>query len=100
MNKFRPQEISKSYVMKQRLKYGRTDNFNWQTRSNWVPASFTKNQVSIFRRWQQIHHFASHAPSCLPHWKVANKMFNEKFFASKGNPSMRFANTYTAHSWL
>ena len=29
MNKFRPQEISKTYVMKQRLKDGRTDNYNF-----------------------------------------------------------------------
>ena len=44
MNKFRPQEVSKVSVMKQRLKYGRTDNYNWQTRTKWVPAGYTKNQ--------------------------------------------------------
>ena len=100
MNRFRPQEIPKSYVMKERLKYGRVDNYSWQTRRKWIPAGFTKNQVSIFRRWQQIHHYASHAHSCLNHWKVANKMFCKQFFGSEGKASCRYLNTYSAHSWL
>ena len=100
MNKFRPQEISKTYVMKQRLKYGRTDNYNFQTRSNWVPARFTKNQISIFRRWQQIHHFASHTKCPAKHWVFANNMFCKQFFGSSGKASMRYLNKWSAHSWL
>ena len=100
MNKFRPQEISKTYVMKQRLKDGRTDNYNFQTRSNWVPARFTKNQISIFRRWQQIHHFASHTKCPAKHWVVANNMFCKQFFGSGGKASMRYLNKWSAHSWL
>ena len=100
MNKFRPQEIHKSFIIKQRLKYGRVDNYNWQTRSTWVPASFTKNQISIFRRWQQIHHFASHTKCPAGHWKVANDMFMKQFFGSAGKASMRYLNTWSAHSWL
>ena len=100
MNKFRPQEISKTYVMKQRLKYGRTDNYNFQTHSNWVPARFTKNQISIFRRWQQIHHFASHTKCPAKHWVVANNMFCKQFFGSSGKASMRYLNKWSAHSWL
>ena len=100
MNRFRPQDIPKSYVMKQRLHYKRVDNFNWQTRINWVPASMTKNQVSIFRRWQQIHHFASHTKCPAQHWKVANEMFGKNFLGNAGNASCRYLNTYSAHSWL
>ena len=100
MNKFRPQEISKVSVMKQRLHYGRTDNYNWQTRSNWVPAGYTKNRISILRRWQQIHHYASHTKNPAGHWIVANKMFCKKFFGSEGKASMRYLNTWSAHSWL
>lgn len=100
MNKFRPQEISKLHIMKQRLKYGRTDNFNFQTRSTWVPARFTKNQVSIFRRWQQIHHFSSHTKCPAKHWVVANNMFHKQFFGSAGKASMRYLNKWSAHSWL
>ena len=100
MNKFRPQEVSKVSVMKQRLKYGRTDNYNWQTRTKWVPVGYTKNQISILRRWQQIHHYSSHAHHCAPHWKVAEKMFNKQFLGSEGKASMRYLNKWSAHSWL
>jgi len=86
--------------MRQRRLYGRTDNFNWQTRTNWVPAGYTKNQISIIRRWQQIHHYSSHAPSCAPHWKTAEKMFNKQFLGSEGKGSMRYLNKWSAHSWL
>ena len=100
MNRFRPQELPKSYVMKQRLKYGRTDNFNWQTRIRWVPASMTKNRVSILRRWQQIHHFACHTAKPAQHWVRANKMFERQFLGTYGKGSMRYLNTWSAHSWL
>lgn len=100
MNKFRPQEISKSYIMKQRLKYGRTDNYNWQTRSNWVPVGLTTNQISILRRWQQIHHHASHTKCPAQHWIVANTMFCKKVFGDSGKASMRYLNTWSGHSWL
>lgn len=100
VNKFRPQEISKSYIMKQRLKYGRTDNYNWQTRSNWWPASLKKNQISILRRWQQIHHFASHTAKPAQYWVRANRMFNKQFFGDAGRASMRYLNTWSAHNWM
>ena len=100
MKRFRPQDLPKSYIMKQRLKLGRVDNYTWQGRARWVPAGMTKNQVSIFRRWQQIHHFASHTKHPAQHWKVANRMFCKQFFGSEGNASVRYLNTWSAHSWL
>ena len=100
MNRFRPQELPKSFIMKQRLKYGRADNYNWQTRVRWLPAYMTKNQVSIFRRWQQIHHFASHTAKPAQHWRVANRMFCKQFLGSEGKASTRYLNTWSAHSWL
>lgn len=100
MNKFRPQELGKLYIMKQRLKYGRVDNYNWQTRIKWVPAGLTKNQISILRRWQQIHHFASHTKNPAQHWVVANKMFERQFLGTYGKGSMRYLNKWSAHSWL
>ena len=100
MNRFRPQNIPKAHIFKQRLAYGRADNYNWQTRIRWLPVGLKKNQISILRRWQQIHHYASHAHSCLNHWKVANKMFCKKHLGSEGKASCRYLNTYSAHSWL
>ena len=100
MNKFRPQELSKVSVMKERLKTGRSTNYNWQTRIKWYPASYTKNQISILRRWQQIHHFACHTAKPAQHWIVANKMFCKQFFGDGGKASMRYLNKWSAHSWL
>ena len=100
MNRFRPQAVSKSYIIKQRLHYGRTDNFNWQTRRTWTPVGMTPHQAGIVRRWQQIHHWACHAPACAPHWKKANDLFNQRHLGSTGRGSMRYLNTWSAHSWL
>jgi hypothetical protein len=100
MNRFRPQEIPKAYIFKQRLAFGRADNYNWQSRVKWIPAGYKINRKGILRRWQEIHHYASHAPWCLSHYKTANKMFNQKFLGSKGKASTRYLNTYSAHSWL
>lgn len=100
MNKFRPQEMPKSYIMKQRLKWGRSDNYNWQTRSNWVPACLKKNQISILRRWQQIHHFACHTAKPARHWVKANKMFEKQFLGTYGKGTMRYLNKWSSHSWL
>lgn len=98
MNKFRPQEISKTYIIKQRLKYGRTDNYNWQTRSNWYPANMTKNQISIMRRWLQIHHYASHTERPAQYWIRANQMFMKAHFPA--NASNSYSNKYSCHAWL
>lgn len=100
MNRFRPQSVPKAYIFKQRLYYGRADNYNWQTRVRWFPAKMTKNKIGILRRWQQIHHYASHTDRPALHWRRANHMFNEKFLANQGRASMRFLNRYTAHKWL
>jgi len=100
MNRFRPQSIPKAVIMKQRLHYGRADNYNWQTRVRWFPAAMTRNKIGILRRWQQIHHYAGHTDRPARHWLTANRMFNEKFLAHRGRASVRFLNTRTAHSWL
>lgn len=100
MNKFRPQDISKAVIFKQRLAYGRADNYNWQTRIKWYPVGMTKNKISILRRWQQIHHYASHTKCPASHWKVANALFEKNFLGSKGKASIRYLNTYSCHRWL
>lgn len=101
MNKFRPQDIGKSYVMKQRLKYGRTDNYNWQTRIEWYPVGYSINKRTIAKQFQKLHYLACHAPKPVTmKYKLAYNQFENKYLASKGNASMRFLNTWTAHSWL
>ena len=100
-NKFRPQDIGKSYVMKERLKYGRTDNYNWQTRIEWYPAGYKLNKRTIVKQFQRLHYLACHAPEPIAKkWKSAYNQFDKKYFASGGKASMRFLNKWTAHSWL
>ena len=56
MNRFRPQEIPKAFIFKQRLATGRSENYNWQSRVKWIPAGYKSNRRGILRRWQEIHH--------------------------------------------
>jgi hypothetical protein len=101
MNRFRPQDLGKTYVMKQRLKYGQSDTYNWQTRNEWYPAGYKLNQKTIVKQFQKLHYLACHAPEPVAKkWKAAYNQFEKKHFANSGNASMRFLNTWTAHSWL
>ena len=101
MNKFRPQDISKSYVMKQRLMTGRSDNFNWQSRVEWYPAGWSKHRQQFARRFARLHYLACHAPKPIQkRWLSAYRAFMVQHFGSEGNASMRYLNTWSAHSWL
>jgi hypothetical protein len=87
--------------MKQRLKYGRTDVYNWQTRIEWYPAGWGFNKRTIFKQFNKLHYLACHAPEPIAKkWNSAYNQFENKHFASRGNASMRFLNTWTAHSWM
>jgi hypothetical protein len=101
MNRFRPQDLGKTYVMKQRLKYGRSDAYNWQTRIEWYPAGYGINKKTISKQFQRLHYLACHAPEPIAKkWNSAYNQFENKHFASRGNASVRFLNTWTAHSWM
>ena len=100
MNRFRPQPISKKYTMKERRRTGRVENYNWQTRVKWYPAGWKPNQISISRRFVQLHYLACHAPAPVQkRWEQAYKSFCSKHLPFH-NSSQRFLNQYTAHRWL
>jgi hypothetical protein len=100
MNRFRPQELPKSWVYKQRLTYGRSETYNFQTRIKWHPAGWGLNKKVIGGQFQKLHYLACHAPGPIQNkWKNAYSVFYKKHFGSK-NISIRFANKYTCHSWL
>ena len=99
-SRFRPQQVNKLSIIRDRRLTGRVENYSWQTRSIWVPAGMPVNRVSIMRRWQQIHHYSRHTAWALPNWRGANAEFNRKFLGSTGRASDRYLNTYSAHSWL
>jgi hypothetical protein len=101
MNKFRPQDISTRYVMKQRRLTGRNENYNWQSRIEWYPAGWGFNKRTIGKQFSKLHYLACHAPEPVTkRWKQAYEQFEARHFASRGNASMRFLNTWTGHSWL
>jgi len=101
MNKFRPQEIGKVYLLKQRLKHGHTDSYNWQSRVRWYRAKDGINRQFIIRTFQYLHYRACHAPAPVRlRWKSAYQRFEKRHFASAGRASIRYLNTHTAHAWL
>lgn len=101
MNRFRPQDLLKSYVMKQRLKHGRTDNFNWRIHAEWYPVGWGINKRRLAKQFQKLHYLACHAPKPIQkQWKKAYTLFMNKHFANNGKASIRYINTRTCHSWL
>jgi hypothetical protein len=100
-NKFRPQDLSKTFVMKQRLKHGRSDSYSWQTRIEWFPVGYKLNKKTIAKQFGKLHYLACHAPKPVAlKWKAAYNLFEKKHLADGGKASMRFLNNWTAHSWL
>lgn len=100
-NRFRPQDISKLYTIKMRLKTGRSESYNWQTRIRWHPVGWKVNQISIGRRFGHLHYLACHAPEPVQKkWQAAYRNLCNRLFAQNGRASVGYLNKYTAHSWL
>lgn len=100
MNKFRPQAIHKPSLIKMHTK-GIYESYNWQTHVKWYPAGWKSNQISIHRRFMQLHYLACHAPAPVQKkWKSAYKNLCNRLFAENGHASVRYLNKYTAHAWL
>lgn len=101
MNKFRPQDIPKSYIMKQRLRYGRVDNYNWQVRDKWYPAGWGLNKKVIGSIHGRLHYLASHAPKPIRNkWRGARSNFIQYHFGSDRTASVRYLNKWSCHSWM
>lgn len=100
-NKFRPQAIDLRWKLKENRKYRGTFSNNWQTRIEWFPAGYKLNKKTIAKQFRVLHYLACHSPEPIAKkYKPAYNQFENKHFASKGKASMRFLNTWTAHSWL
>jgi hypothetical protein len=101
MNKFRPQDISTRYIMRERRVTGRVENYNWQTRDKWYPAGWKTNQISIGRRFGHLHYLACHSPELVRRrWSAAYKQFCNQHLADRGKASVRYLNKWTCHAWL
>ena len=101
-NKFRPSSsMDKKHIMKMRRVYGRTDNYNWQSRVEWYPVGYKLNHKTIFKQFGKLHYLACHAPDATTkRWQKAyNNFYKAHFGAFKGG-SMRYLNTWSCHSWM
>jgi hypothetical protein len=84
MKRFRPQNIPKSIIIRERLQTGKVYNYNWQTRINWYPANYTYNMRVIARIFGNLHYYACHAPKPVAKkWQKAYNQFKAKHFVTR-----------------
>lgn len=100
-NVFSPSGMSTKYIMKQRLKYGRSDTYNFRPRSNWYPMGWKLNHRIIAKQFSNLHLLACHSPEKVQSkWRQAYNVFMNKHFGNSGRGTMRYLNKYSCHSWL
>lgn len=100
MNKFRPQDVLKSRTIKERLKFGRCENYNWQSRVKWHPVGWRLNKKTIGYQFGRLHYLARHAPESVQmRWCSVYDTFYKKHFGTQ-YASVRYLNNYSCHSWL
>ena len=99
MNLFRPKDLPKSYIFKQRMAYGRNENYNWQSRVKWYPAGWKYNQKVIGDQFARLHYLAVHAPEPInkQYRKAYNNLHNKLF---PKYASIRYSNTWSCDRWL
>jgi hypothetical protein len=103
MNKFRPQDINKRYTISLRRKSYESSfaSYNWQTRVKWYPAGYKLNRRTISNQFSRLHYLGSHSPTPIQKkWQRAAKQFERRHFGDHRRASMRYLNTWSAHSWL
>jgi len=100
--KFRPSSsMDTKNIIKQRLRYGYTDNDNWQSRIEWYPVGFKLNRKTIFKQFGKLHYLACHSPGPIQRkWSKAYDNFHTKHFGSFKGVSMRYLNNWSCHNWL
>jgi len=100
-NRFRPSSsMTTKYLMLKRRKYGRTDNYNWQSRVEWYPVGFKLNRKTIFKQFGNLHYLACHSPEPIQKkWQAAYNVLHTKHFGTF-NGSMRYLNKWSCHAWL
>ena len=99
--RFCPQDLPKSYIMRERRLGGGRESYNFRSRIKWYPAGWGFNKKVIGNQFSNLHYLACRAPKPIQKkWANAYDNFMAKHFASKGKASVRFLNKYTCHSWL
>jgi hypothetical protein len=100
MNRFRPQDINKRYIIKQRLLTGRSENYNWQSRVEWYPAGYRLNKKTIVKQFGRLHYLACHSPKKVQQrWQKVYDHFHNRHFGTF-NGTVRYLNQWSCHAWL
>lgn len=101
MNKFRPQDLPKRFTIKERLKYGRSTNYNWQTRIKWYPAGWGFNKKILGGIHGRLHYLACHAPLPIQkRWTKVYETFQKQHFGMHKLASVRYLNKWSCHGWM
>lgn len=101
-NKFRPQDMPKTWTMKMRRKsYDNSFiNYNFQTRVRWYPVGYRLNHITLSRIHGRLHYLASHSPKKVA---IKYKVVYNNFMTCHGpnhKTSFRYMNTWGSRSWL
>lgn len=97
--KFRPHDYPKLGIIRGN-RYGVTPDHNWPERRAWCNDKLP-NKRWIAGVFMRLHYLGSHSPEPVKRkWRTAERQFHLTHFGAPGKCSMRFANTWTCHSWL
>jgi len=99
-HKFRPHGYGKSNIILSRKLGIKLSEANWPERRVWC-SDTRPNKIHISKVFMNLHYLASHSPEPIKcKWRVVERRFYLKYFGAPGRSSVRFANTWTCHSWL
>jgi len=97
---YRPQGLSKKFIMQERLLGGGRVNYNFRNRVKWYPAGWGFNKQVLGNIHSRLHYLACHAPSPITkRYTKTYQQFYKKHFGTK-HASVRYLNTWSCHSWL
>ena len=101
MNKFRPSSsMDTKNVMRMRLRYGKSENYNWQSRIEWYPVGYKSNHKNISKQFGKLHYLACHSPRPIAkQWEKTYELFYKKHFGTQ-HASVRYLNKWSCHSWM
>jgi len=101
MKIFRPQDISKKYLLRIRRQGCNLENYNWQSSVRWYPIGWSIGQQIIGNQHRRLHYLACHAPAPIKKkWVPVYRRFYQTHFGSRKHASVRYLNNWSCHSWM
>lgn len=98
---YRPGGYSKKYLLRANRTGEPVSHYKWHTRMHYGVDTLPPNRATIARIFAQLHYLGSHSPNAISKkWRPVERQFYKRYFGDTARQSGRFANKYTAHSWL